>query len=393
VLVQRIISGGREAYSGTVTLAFLKKAMDHSFPLKKDLFPPLEKEEKAVDEIARLVVHHVTHGETWWMGGFSFAVYSLPPFHPLPMGQNEEEGPGIWGWLDLAETGPEVWFPLDGYQRMLGMFQALSMLSGQKRQALADNMIPVLLIPSPPFAECYEMLLHMHKSARAIDRGKAIRTIINDSYATYAQWMMGEDKGHPGIIKKDLINWKSNTLTNRLEKFSTLSVLYDSAKMLDQALGEQTSDKVLRYNEIAGIWSLLLKQFTHFREAVNAPERLPALRARYLCLKPTGQLIVIAVLALALRTRRELPLEQVIKRLNEVRWEADQPHWQNIAVVDGRINGTKATITLCSRLIAYLINLPLSDVEVQVLEADYHKAKRDKNVTLPKPLFSKSNEQ
>jgi DNA sulfur modification protein DndB len=227
----------------------------------------------------------------------------------------------------------------------------------------------------------------MHKSARAIDRGKAIRTIINDSYATYAQWMMGEDKGHPGIIKKDLINWKSNTLTNRLEKFSTLSVLYDSAKMLDQALGEQTSDKEQRYNEIAGIWSLLLKQFTHFREAVNAPERLPALRARYLCLKPTGQLIVISVLALALRARRELPLEQVIKRLNEVRWEADQPHWQNIAVVDGRINGTRATITLCSRLIAYLINLPLSDVEVQALAADYHKAKRDKNVTLPNPLF------
>lgn len=393
MLVQRIISGGRETYSGTVTLAFLKKAMDHSFPLKKDLFPPLEKEEKAVDEIARLVVHHVTHGETWWMGGFSFAVYSLPPFQPLTIGQNEEEGPGIWGWLDLAETGPEVWFPLDGYQRMLGMFQALSMLSGQKRQALADNMIPVLLIPSPPFAECYEMLLHMHKSARAIDRGKAIRTIINDSYATYAQWMMGEDKGHPGIIKKDLINWKSNTLTNRLEKFSTLSVLYDSAKMLDQALGGQPSDKEQRYNEIAGIWSLLLKQFTHFREAVNAPERLPALRARYLCLKPTGQLIVIAVLALALRTRRELPLEQVIERLNEVRWEANQPHWQNIAVVDGRINGTRATITLCSRLIAYLINLPLSDVEVQALEADYHKAKRDKNVALPKPLFPKSNEQ
>ena len=227
MLVQRIISGGREAYSGTVTLAFLKKTMNHSLPFSRDLFPQLEKEEKAVDEIARLIVHRVAHGKSWWMGGFSFAVYSLPSFHPLTVWQNEEEGSGIWGWLDLVETGPEVWFPLDGYHRMLGMFQALSMLSGQKRQALEKNMIPVLLLPSPPLAECYKMLLDMHKSARTIDRGKAIRTTTNDSYATYVQWMMGEDKAHPEIIKKNLINWKSNTLTNRLEKFTTLSVLYE----------------------------------------------------------------------------------------------------------------------------------------------------------------------
>ena len=58
--------------------------------------------------------------------------------------------------------------------------------------------------------------------------------------------------------------------------------------MLDQALEEQITDKDQRYNEIVGIWSLLLKQFTHFREAVNAPERVPELRAKYLCLKPTG---------------------------------------------------------------------------------------------------------
>lgn len=321
MLVQQIISGGREVYSGTVTVAFLKRAIDLSLPLKKDLFPPLQKEKKVVDEIARLIVQRVTHGESWWMGGLTFAVYNLPPFHQLTIGQYEEEGPGIWGWLDLVGTGREVWFPIDGYHRMLGMLQALSMLSGQKRYALANNMVPVLLLPSPSFAECHKMLLDMHKSARAIDRGKAIRTTTNDRYATYVQWMIGEDKDHPEIIKKDLINWKSNTLTNRLEKFSTLSVLYDLAKMLDQALEEQITDKDQRYNEIVGIWSLLLKQFTHFREAVNAPERVPELRAKYLCLKPTGQLIVIAVLALALRTRKELPLVEVIKRLNEVRWE------------------------------------------------------------------------
>jgi hypothetical protein len=393
MFVLQIISGGREAYSGAVTLAFLKKAFDHSFPFKKEVFPPLEEEVKAIDEIAKLIVHCVTSSETWWIGSLTFAIYALPPFQPLTTGQAEEGSPGNWGTLDLTATGSEVWFPLDGYQRMLGMFQALSMLSGQQHQILAESMIPVLLLPAPPLAECSKMLLHFHKSARATDRGKAIRMVINDNYATYAHWMMGEDDKHAGIIQKDLVNWKSNTLTNRLEKFSTLSVLYDSAKILDQALGEHPSDKDHRYQEIATIWSSLLNQFALFRQAIHMPSRLPALRARYLCLKPTGQLIVIAVLAHAVQTQKELPLEQVIQRLNEVSWEIDHPLWQNVAVVDGRMNGTATTIALSSRLVAYLINLPLSEAEIRTLEADYRKAKRDNNAPLPNPLFPKSSKQ
>ena len=162
--------------------------------------------------------------------------------------------------------------------------------------------------------------------------------------------------------------------------------------MLDQALPEHVSGQEQRYNQIAGIWTLLLEQFTLFCEGVGAPRCLPTLRARYLCLKPTGQLIVIAVVALALRTR-ELSLTQVVERLNQIPWDIDQPHWQNIAVVDGRINGTVATIALASYLVAYLIGLPLSDTEVQKLEVDYRKAKRQETAALPQPLFPKSSKE
>jgi DNA-sulfur modification-associated len=391
VLVQRIVSGGLEVYSGTVTLAFLKKAFNHSLPFKKELFPPLEREEKAIDEIARLIVHRIMEGEAWWMGGFSFAIYPFPLFQPLKLEQNEKEDCGIWGQLHLVESGPEVWFPLEGYQRMQAMFQALSMLPKQKRRVLEENMVSVLLLPPPSFVDCNELLLRMHKSSRAIDRGKAIRTTINDDYAVYARRLMGEEEAYPEIIKKDLINWQSNTLTNRLEKFSTLSVLYDSTKMLDQAF-EQTLDKEQRYYKIAGIWSLLLERFTLFRQVMSTPKQLSRLRSQFLCLKPTGQLIIIAVIVLALQIHQELPLEEVIERLNKVPWEIDQPYWQNIVVVDGRVNGTGAAIHLASRFVGYLINLPLSDVEVQALEVDYGKAKRDKNAPLPNPLFPKKDE-
>lgn len=395
MLVQRISSGGYETYSGAITLAFLRHTFDHSFPeFKRMSLPSLEADAKSIGEIAQFIVHQITCGETWWIGSFSFAVYPSPSFLPLTTGLDKEQDSGVWGQLNLIGEEPEVWFPLEGYQRMLGLLQAISMLPGKERQELENSMISVLLLPDLPVAECHKLLPRLHKSARAIDRGKAIRTIINDDYATYARWIMGEDDKHEGIIKKDLINWKSNTLTNRLERFSTLSVLYDSAKMLDQALPGHIVDKEQRYQEIAHIWTLLLDRFTLFSEGLNSPRDLPRLRAQYLCLKPTGQLIVIAVVALALRTQKEIPLPQVIQRLNEVPWKIDHSYWQNIAVMDGRINGTVATISLTARFVAYLIGLPFSEVEIQKLEEDYCKAKRDKKAALPQLLFpNKSDEE
>src|SRR6266568_1025193 len=392
MLVQQVNSGGRDCYVGTVTLSFLKRAFERSLLLKGGVVPPLEKVDKAVDEIARLIIDRVSSGQTWWMGGFSFAIDPFPSFQPLPLGEYESENSGVWGMLDLTGSGSEIWTPLDGNQRMLGMFKALSMLSGKKRSALSEDMVPVILLSAPTDADCQELLLRMHKSARAVDRGEAIRTTIDDKYARYAQWLMGEDKEHRGVIPKNLINWKSNTLTNRLCKFSTLSVLYDSARILDEALGYDagysSSEEAHQYNVIANIWSKLLEGFVHFHKAVHgAPERLPSLREQLLCLKPTGQLVVVAVIALALRQRLELPLEQVIERLSALPWRMDDPLWRNIIVVEGRVKGTGRAIILTSRLVAYLIGLPLSDAEVRALEQGYREGKREENLSLPDPLF------
>src|SRR2546421_900190 len=147
MLVQQVTSGGRDCYVGTVTLSFLKRAFDRPLQLNEGVMPPLEKEEKAIDEIAELIVDRVSNGQTWWMGGFSFAIYPFPSFQPLPLEQFENERSGTLGMLPLTGTGSEIWMPLDGYQRMLGMFKALTMLPGKKRLALAENLVPVILIP------------------------------------------------------------------------------------------------------------------------------------------------------------------------------------------------------------------------------------------------------
>ena len=204
---------------------------------------------------------------------------------------------------------------------------------------------------------------------------------------------MGEDQNHTGIISKDLINWKSNTLTERLHKFSTLSVLYDSSKMLDQAFETMTppnsSSTTERYEQIAEVWKLLLNQFTRFHDAISRPAKfLPKYRNWYLCLRPTGQLIVIAVISHSLKLRDEILLEEVIERLNKVDWGIENPLWKGVVIIEGRVKAGERTIRLASLLIAYLIGIPLSDLEMSELQAGYGKAKREaQEKSLPQPLF------
>src|SRR5260370_22270959 len=144
MLVQQVTSGGRTCYVGAVTLSFLKRVFDRSLSLREGVAPQPEKVDKAVDEIARLIIDRVSRDQTWWMGGFSFAIDPFPSFQPLPSEQHESENSGVRGMLRLTDTGSEIWTPLDGNQRMLAMFKALSMLSGKNHSTLSIDMMPLI---------------------------------------------------------------------------------------------------------------------------------------------------------------------------------------------------------------------------------------------------------
>ncbi len=234
--------------------------------------------------------------------------------------------------------------------------------------------------------------------SRCSKKGENIRNSINeDIYALIARKLMsGNETG--GVIPQELVNWQSNTLTNRLPKFTTLSSLHDSAKVLlggfKPTFHPNEAEINRLYDQVAKVWRTLLKQFDLFAQAINdGPSNIPKLRDKYLCLKASGQVVIFKAIRIALHQDQEVSLGQIISQLNQISWEVTNPLWQGIMVVDGRISATVPALDLMSRLIVYIIGIPFSDKEKEKLLKDFQKAKKSTTVTLPEKLANDAEKQ
>ena len=388
--VQEIIHGNTKAYITALPLSQLQNRVTFSLPAHLKQFQPwLEGEEKSVDEIASFTQERVANDGTWFQGAISIALYTQQPeqepsFDPVSQqAQHPAEFPK-YGTLQLS--GSEVWIIVDGLHRLRGMFKALRNITW-KKEKLSQNPIPVIFLPISSVEQLQDLMVRMRKSAHMVTRGEAIRTAIADHYSAYANRLKGDDEPeYPGVFPRNLVNWKSNTITNRLPKLTTLSVLYDSSKILDESFGkfsDPTPEQLeQRYYQIYAIWKQLLERFRIFQQALSGPpEQLPSLREKFLCVRPTGQLILVHIMALAIKEK--VLLADVLERLNEMSWEMGNPLWQKVIIVEGRVNGRAAATQLTAKLIAYLIGIPFSETEMDKLKSGYKEGKE----ALPSPLF------
>ncbi len=396
MLAQKYQSGGQDHYVSFVTISSVQERCQAFFTREKykelRALSTVNENHKAIEEMANFIQMYPLGNRLTTMGVFTFATLSNPSFVPTEQ-FSEEQGYGAIsvGHLDFHADSKE-WIPLDGMNRILAIYIALSRLTGKQKTALGNEFIPVLLLPVSSFAECRELFIRFRKSAHSIKRGENIRTSVNDVNTKYVASLMGKDLQNTGVIPESLISQKSNTLTNRSIQFSTLSVLYDSSKILDQALDSLSSNSTVkdvdkRYEEIAAVWKQLFDQFTPFSQAIHGkPEDIPTLRSRDFCLKPTGQLVVISVLAKALEIQKDLSLEETIRRMNTLPWQTQDSLWQGVIVVDGRINGSVQAVKYTALFIAYLIGFPLSDIDFNALERWYQSTGKEKR-KLPERRF------
>jgi hypothetical protein len=390
LFVQEVNHSNVQGYIGTPPLALLKANIRLSLPSDlEQIQRRLEKEDKVIDEISNFVEDSLSN-DPWPLGCIVIALYyrqleQEPTFRPFRQQEGGREIP-LYGTLELSDS--VVWVPVDGLNRLLGMFRVLSRITDyQRREKLAQNPVPVLFLPISDVEQLQKLIIRMHKSARMVTRGETIRTAVEDRYSLYAGWLKGDDEPvHLGVIPERLVNWKSNTITNRLRQFTTLSTLYDSSKILDQAFGELSSPTPEqineRYRQIRGTWELLLKFLSEepflFGKALSGfPDQLPKLRKEFLCMRPTGQLIMINVMAFAIKAfslKESELLSEVVDRLKEVPWEMNNQLWQDVIIVEGRVNGRSAAIRMAARLVAYLIYIPLNDNEIDILKSGYRAA-------------------
>jgi hypothetical protein len=75
---------------------------------------------------------------------------------------------------------------------------------------------------------------------------------------------------------------------------------------------------------MVSVWRELVETFAPFKKALSGPRaNLPGLRERIMCLRATGQLVVIQTVQLGLK--HDMTLKDIIEGLNKLSWEMDNP--------------------------------------------------------------------
>ena len=176
------------------------------------------------------------------------------------------------GFLTLQ--GNERLIALDGQHRILAIKLAIkgkvaipANLLKQKKMTqqmtaltphpeLAGEEISVIFVEHRDNLKIRKIFNKINKYARQTGRGVNIVTSDDDIFAIISRRLFGEGEILEAVEDTELVNWKSNTLSERSKQLTTISALYTSAETILRDFGY--SAKMLpSQDEIEGAFEIV----------------------------------------------------------------------------------------------------------------------------------------
>lgn len=326
------------------------------------------------------------------------AVNGIPAAYAVPM-----KGMGF-----ITLPGSERLIALDGQHRLLSLRIAIKGIMGVPagtkytpsinalipHPELAKDEVCVILVQHTDTAKIRKIFNKINKYAKQTSRSDNIITSDDDTFAVIARRLIKEDGPLAPIGKIELVNWKSNTLSQRSKNLTTLSALYTIAETIlkDEGYSSKAlpSDEALEaaYQRIMRFWSVSLTKIQAFRDylALTREDRpVSKLREESILLKPVTQMALAYTALMA--QRKGIAWENVVDKLNQIDWSYTNDLWFNILVIGSAnkkmITG-KDSIRSAGAVISYLImGSELSKSEMDEVRQIIRNAKNDENAKLP----------
>lgn len=286
------------------------------------------------------------------------------------------------GFLTLP--GKERLIALDGQHRLLAMKLCLkgssaisvAMLGNKKmtpqmmalepHPELAEEEVSVIFVKHENNLKIRKIFNKVNKYARQTGRGQNIITADDDVFASIARKLFAEGKILHKIGKNELVNWSSNTLSQRSKQLTTVSALYTIAETISKDRGwsaktmptdVEAIDEV--FNENTEFWKDLLEGMSVYREYLELTKLdkpISQLREDNLLMKPVTHMALAHVAYFA--KQKGLSWADIVKKLDKVDWSMDNPIWFNILVIPAKkkkvITG-KESIKAAGMVISYMV--------------------------------------
>lgn len=315
------------------------------------------------------------------------------------------------GFLSLP--GKERLIALDGQHRLLAMKLCLKgnsaisaamlgnkrmtpqMLALQPHPELADEEISVIFVEGRDIHKIRKIFNKVNKYARQTGRGQNIITADDDVFAVIARRLFSEGAVLEKIGKNELVNWSSNTLSQRSKQLTTVSALYTIAETLSKDRGwsakimpENKEEIDAVYEENVEFWRELLEGmdiFQRYLELTRKDKTISPLRADNLMMKPVTHM-ALAHVAYFARLKGE-KWSEVVKKLNRIDWSMNNEVWFNILVIPAakkKVITGKESIKAAGMVISYMVmGNKMSEEEVQSVREIIRNARNNEDDSLP----------
>lgn len=312
----------------------------------------------------------------------------------------------------LTFPGKERLIALDGQHRILAMKIAIKgntaipvgLLKGKKPTAqmmalqphpdLASEEISVIFVKHTDTTKIRKIFNKINKYARQTGRGDNIITSDDDVFAIISRRLFAEG----GVLQKinniDLVNWKSNTLSQRSKQLTTVSALYTIAEILLK--DECFSSKILPDEDAieAGIqenekfWEALLEGIDVYKKYLaltRVDKPVSSLRNENLLMKPVTQMALAHVAYMA--KQKEISWSDIVEKINKVDWSFDNSLWFNLLTIGSAqkkmITG-KESVRAAGMVISYLVmGNKMTDAEVKSVKEIIRNARNNEDDSLP----------
>ena len=284
----------------------------------------------------------------------------------------------------LTFPGKERLIALDGQHRLLAMKLCLkgssaisvAMLGNKKmtpqmmalepHPELADEEVSVIFVKHENNLKIRKIFNKVNKYARQTGRGQNIITADDDVFASIARKLFAEGEILHKIGKNELVNWSSNTLSQRSKQLTTVSALYTIAETISKDRGwsaktmpsdEEAINEVFAEN--TEFWRELLsgmRVYKEYLELTKLDKPISQLREDNLLMKPVTHMALAHVAYFA--KQKGLTWSEVVKKLDKVDWSMDNSVWFNILVIPAKkkkvITG-KESIRAAEMVISYMV--------------------------------------
>jgi DNA sulfur modification protein DndB len=264
---------------------------------------------------------------------------------------------------------------LDGQHRLLALRKVQQgEIMGAAAENVGDDEVCVIFIKFENDLKTRRIFNTVNRYAKQTSRGDNIITSEDDGYAIVARHLLRDDlplasRDDAAGKREELVDWKSNTLTKRSLRLTTISAVYESVRLILDFHGveklnlqERPSDENLEtyISYSTEVWEAVLAGLDPYKKALSQLRAIPEMREddanTALLFKPASQIGMLDGLLRAVDNGK-LKLPEAVARTNRIPdWSMSADLWQGVIIKgSGAIDAGPEARRRMAALICYLV--------------------------------------